>query len=53
MKNVLGAVIALDDAFLDGMRQVADPPADRVACHVPASPRDDRDSAIGRAGAGR
>ena len=31
MKNVLGAVIALDDAFLDGMRQVADPPADRVA----------------------
>lgn len=34
MKNVLGAVISLDDALLDGMRQVADPPADRVAASM-------------------
>jgi hypothetical protein len=34
MKNVLGAEISLDDALLDGMRQVADPPADRVAASM-------------------
>jgi hypothetical protein len=31
MKNVLGTVTALDDAFLDRMRETLDPPADAVA----------------------
>jgi hypothetical protein len=31
MQNVLGQVLALDDAFLDRMRETIDPPADAVA----------------------
>ena len=31
MKNVLGQDVALDDAFLDRMRETIDPPADAVA----------------------
>ncbi|MGH9308936.1 MAG: oxygenase MpaB family protein [Vicinamibacterales bacterium] len=31
MRNVLGTETRLDDAFLDGMRQTVDPPADAVA----------------------
>ena len=31
MTNVLGTTTSLDTAFLDGLRQEADPPADRIA----------------------
>jgi hypothetical protein len=31
MKNVLGSSTTLDDAFLNAMREVVDPPADKVA----------------------
>jgi len=31
MRNVLGTETTLDNAFLDGMRQIQDPPADAVA----------------------
>ncbi len=31
MKNVLGTETTLDDAYLDGMREIQDPPADQVA----------------------